>query len=289
MNLPDTYCLKDGDLAVLVSPRGGSLRGLDFAGNSVMMPAGGPLGDMANFPLVPFGNRIEFNRFQLNNRTYAFRPNSADPFYLHGDGWLCDWSLVAVEDSSIELALQHHPDDLSPYHYSAWQRISVNGNAVTFELSVTNDAEETMPFGLGQHPFFVRTPATRITASVREYWSERTGHLPGTTAPTPDDLDFQRCSCLPKRFINNAFGGWNGTALIAWPELGITAAIDASPAHDVLMIYAPAERDDFFCLEPMTHLPNAHQMKEFGGLTLLSHAETLHSQMTIQFRRQDNG
>lgn len=289
MSEPALHRLADGDLAVLVSPRGGSLRGVTLGETEIMVAAGGPNGDAASFPLVPFGNRVEFNRFSLEGRTHTFEPNSTDPLYVHGDGWLMDWTVEAATDTRTELRLRHHADATGPYDYSARQTISVEGNSLTLDMAVTNEAAETMPFGLGQHPFFVRTPKLGITAAADRFWFERAGHLPGQQGVPPADLDFRRSCGLPDRFINNAFGGWNGQALIAWPELGVIAEVETTPRLEVFMLYAPTERTDFFCLEPMTHLPNGHHMEEMGGLTLLRQGETLRFSMTIKFRRQDNG
>ncbi|NWJ25458.1 aldose 1-epimerase [Rhizobium sp. RM] len=289
MSATEIYKLDSGDLAVLVSRRGASLRTVTFAGIPVMIGAGGPSNDMASFPLVPFGNRVEFNQFRFGGKTYAFKSNTSDPFYVHGDGWLRDWSVEGVGDPSIELAFEHLPDEQSAYHYRARQRITVSEDTLTLDLSVSNKAAETMPFGLGQHPFFVRTPSVRIKASADEYWSERAGHLPGSKEEFPSDLDIRTGAGLPKRFINNAFGNWEGTASIEWPELRLEALIETTPSHAVLMLYAPSDRQDFFCLEPMTHLPNAHHMESLGGLTLLKQSETLHSHTTIKFRRHDHG
>lgn len=81
--------------------------------------------------------------------------------------------------------------------------------------------------------------------------------------------------------MNNAFEGWNGRAAIAWPELGIQAALEADGALDRFMLYMPVNRSDFFCLEPMSHLPNGHHLPDFGGLTPLAPGEALAGTVTI--------
>ena len=93
--------LRQGDLAVRVSPRGAAVSAATFRGIPFLVAAGGPDGTMANFAMVPFGNRVEGNSMSFAGRDYAFQPNTSDPLYRHGDGWLGLWQL---EDSSSKHA-----------------------------------------------------------------------------------------------------------------------------------------------------------------------------------------
>ncbi|MGO8026786.1 aldose 1-epimerase, partial [Rhizobium leguminosarum] len=71
-------------------------RGVPF-----LVAAGGPEETTANFAMVPFGNRVEGNIMSFAGRDSAFQPNTSDPLYRHGDGWLSLWQL---EESSPEHA-----------------------------------------------------------------------------------------------------------------------------------------------------------------------------------------
>lgn len=281
--------LHDGQLDVWVSTKGGSVSAAFFEGTPILVAAGGPDGQAACFPLVPFGNRVEFNSFSVGQDFLRLKPNSSDPLYVHGDGWLEDWTITDSNSQTIELSLRHPANDKTPYDYAAHQRISVSEGCLTMELSVQNEAAKPMPFGLGFHPFFARTDAVTVKASVQTFWTERHGHLPGPPAVIPADINLADGTTLPARFINNAFSGWDGRAEIIWPELGLSAELEATPNNDVIMFYTPADRRDFFCLEPMTHLPNGHHLADFGGLVLLEHRQHLQSGFSIQFRKTSNG
>lgn len=282
---PETLLLSDGAVQVRVARQGAALTDARFDGEAFLVPGGGPDGRFASFPLVPFGNRLEHNSFALEGTDYGFLPNSADPLYLHGDGWLEPWDIDKVDRTSVTLSLRHRPGPLSPYDYSAWQTVSLADNGFTLELSVRHEGEKPMLYGLGQHPFFARTAQTRLTAPARTAWSERAGHLPDESGPLPRELDFAEPALLPDRFVNNALTGWNGRASIIWPEFELAAEIDASPIHDIYMLYMPVDRTDFFCFEPMTHLPNAHHMSGYAGLKRLAAGESIRSEITIRLRR----
>lgn len=44
------------------------------------------------------------------------------------------------------------------------------------ELSIINTTDLPLPFGLGFHPWLVRTPLTRLTAEMGAAWLEDTQH-----------------------------------------------------------------------------------------------------------------
>ncbi len=269
--------IADGDLEISLSRLGGAIRSASFRGTAFMIADAGAV----SFPLVPFGNRVEYNVMTVGGRDYCFRANTADPLYLHGDGWLGLWEIVSQDARRVEMTFHHAADAVSPYSYEASQSFSISDNRLVNTLRVTNGGDAPMPFGLGFHPYFIRTPQTLLAASATHFWTERDGHLPDERGPVPELLDFSRPRNIPPHWINNAFEGWDGHARIVWPELKLVADIDAAPIFGNYMIYKPGGDADFFCFEPMTHLPNGHHMPEFGGLVLLPPGESLSGKMAI--------
>jgi aldose 1-epimerase len=274
--------LHSSDLTVRVSSVGGAILSADYRGTPFLVAAGGPDGTVGSFPLVPFGNRVEHNRMTVGGREYRFAPNSSDPLYLHGDGWLAAWEIEAVSEDRLQMSFEKTADEGSPYAYRAQQTISVAANELSLGLSVENLGACPFPFGLGQHPFFPRTPGTILKASAQAYWSEREGHLPERRQSIPKSLDFRNGVSLPSQWVNNAFEGWDGKAAIAWPELGIRLLLEADPLFDIGMIYMPTDRTDFFCFEPMSHLPNGHDRPDLGGLRLLARGERMTGEMRFR-------
>ncbi|MBB4191400.1 aldose 1-epimerase [Rhizobium aethiopicum] len=277
----DEIELSHGDLAVRVSRRGAAVTAATYRETPFLVAAGGPDGAMANFAMVPFGNRVEGNTMSFAGRAYTFQPNTSDPLYRHGDGWLGFWQLEEASVEHVQFSFSRSVDRVSPYAYLTRQEIRLAGDSLVLTLSVENRGETALPFGLGQHPFFARTPKTRLTIAADRYWNERPDHLPDMPGPVPDDFDFRSGKLLPQKWMNNAFEGWNRRAAIAWPELGIQAALKAEGALDRFMLYMPTDRNDFFCLEPMSHLPNGHHLPEFGGLMPLAPGEALAGKVMI--------
>lgn len=282
-----------GDLKVTVSERGGALRAVEWRGIPVLVPAGGPLSETACFPLVPFGNRIAGNRFDFRGQTYTLEPNTGDPLVLHGGGWLEDWQLETQNNGALRLRLSCAASSRSPYAYDAFQHLSLDEERLSLTLGVTNRGDMALPFGIGLHPFFRRTPDMTVQMRTRDMWSEGEGHLPKARQCVPKDLDFSEPRAIPSRWINNAFEGFGGKARMHWPDIGLKVTLDCDPVFDVMMIYATAESasvgvSDFVCLEPMSHLPNAHNMADLGGLNILEPGENLAGSISLTFRKTQN-
>ena len=219
----------------------------------------------------------------IDGATYHLRPNTdGDPLYLHGDGWLVDWRTVEQCPDAVTLRHEQTPSDATPYVYRAEQRIAITKGCLQLDLSVENRGGVTLPFGLGQHLFFPLTRTTRLEAEASHLWTEAAHNLPGAREPVGGDLDFRKPATVPHRWINNAFEGWDGRAQMSWPGLGLGVEIEADPVFGCYMIHVPGEDADFVCFEPMSHLPDGHNMPGFGGLRLLSPGERLSGRVSLR-------
>jgi len=286
----DVIRLQKGGLTVDVSPLGGAILSASWHGMPILMPTPSPglasqgLGAEACFPLVPFGNRIENNAFRFDGRDYALSPNAADPLVLHGDGWLRRWAIRERTPQAIVFCYRHEADAASPFAYAATETIEIGDDSLSLSLAVTNQATKPLPYGLGFHPYFPRTPATRILANVKRYWSERERHLPDSAGPLPPDFDISAGTKLPARWLNNTFDGWDGKARIEFPENSLAISMDADPCFGHIVIYSPSAEDGFFCLEPMTHRPNGHSEPSVSGLVALAPGTTLAARVRLRCR-----
>jgi len=83
---------------------------------------------MANFAMVPFGNRVEGNTMSFAGRDYGFQPNASDPLYLHGDGWLSLWQLEDASAEHAQFCFSRSADRVSPYAYLTRQEIRLAGD-----------------------------------------------------------------------------------------------------------------------------------------------------------------
>jgi len=210
-------------------------------------------------------------------------------FPIHGNGFRLGWDIAGRTPDSVTLTVTS--DGPGPFRYTASVTYKLTGTTLVQSLSITNRAQETLPYGLGFHPWFVRTAATTLEASAGTVWLEDADYLPAGSAPVTarPDWNFATAKPLPPTWINNLFTGWTRTANIQWRDRGLSARIGASNTLGAYLVYSPSSAVEFFCFEPVSHLIDAHnqtpsavsELGQLGGLTALDPGEMVTGSMTI--------
>lgn len=211
---------------------------------------------LASSPMVPWFNRIPGGGFAFGGKFYPIAKNDPlDEFPIHGDGWLSPWELTAHQPDRVTLRLRSRA--IPPFDYEATQVIVLTGTALELTLSIRHLGAEALPYGLGQHPWFVRTPATRLHAPAAGTWLPQPPQFPASmrTDPIPEKWNFSRPHALPPDLIDNGFAGWNGRARIDWLDRSVAVDVEADSGARFYQVYSPDAQAPFFCFEPVTH-PN---------------------------------
>lgn len=264
---PDILPLAAGPLRCTLCPRvGGSLAGLtlDTPGGPVDLlrptpadaPAAGEADRFACFPLVPFSNRIAHGRFVFDGREVRLPcPPPHAPHSIHGHGWSAPWRVDTADGATARLVYTHAPGHW-PWRYSAVQAVALDPAGLTVTLELVNDGDSPMPAGLGLHPYFPKPPGTRLTARAGAVWLNGPTILPERRVPVPPEWDFSAGAPMDGVVIDNGFPGWDGSAVLAWPDRGLALTLRADPLFGHLIVYAPPG-GDFLCVEPVSHMTDA--------------------------------
>jgi aldose 1-epimerase len=165
---------------------------------------------------------------------------------------------------------------IGPYRYRATLGYALDEGGLKCVLKMTNTGE-TMPFGGGFHPWFPRFSDTNVKFAASGVWLEDNSHLPidHISLHERPEWNFDAGAGLPDDAINNAFSGWCGRARIVQPRLGIAVTLEAAAPLNTLLVYSPGADSPFFCLEPVSHPVDAHNMPEKPGLVVLETGATL--------------
>jgi aldose 1-epimerase len=264
--------LESGRRRVLIAPRvGGAIAAFyDLIGDDQplhwLRPATAealavrnPLG-MASFPLLPYCNRLRDARFTFNGEHVDLsRDGNAFDHALHGNAWRREWTVGAREASTLELHFLHEPGDAPghhwPYRYNATQRFELSEQGLFVTLTLRNLSDRPMPFGFGHHPYYPRTPATRIHAQVRAMWHATPDLLPTHLGPhaVVDQLGSAEGLLADAVDLDNNFAGWSRQATIAWPDEGRSITLSADAPFDHMVLYAPSAHPDLLCVEPVSN------------------------------------
>jgi aldose 1-epimerase len=291
----DPVTLRSGPLGVVLAPAvGGAIvrfwsegprAALDF-----MRPAppdGQDPWSMASFPLVPWSNRIRDGQFVFGGHAVTLATGGAlGRHALHGHGFQRPWSVLAVSRTAAILEYRHGAATSPggwPWAYRATQLVTLSEDRLTLELRLTSESSEPMPAGLGCHPYFPRTPQTTLTARVRGLWLTDDEVMPRELVTPPPDRDPSMGLAVDRVALDNVFTGWDGRAVIAWPEHDAGLTIAADPPLSCLVVYTPPGQT-FFCAEPVSHAADAVNLarsRSDTGLLTVGPGATVSSTVTF--------
>jgi aldose 1-epimerase len=294
----DPITLRSGPLGVVLSPVvGGAIarfwaQGSEGTGSAVELLRPAPHlaierrdpWAMACFPLVPWSSRIHEGRFAFGGRTVTLSPNRPPERHaIHGLGFQTAWSVEHLRPALAVLEHRHAPDAW-PWAYRAVQRIALTPAGLELELALKNEGDAAMPAGLGWHPYFPRTPETTLTARVGGLWLTDAEILPVACVAPPPDRDPGRGLAVDRAALDNAFVGWDGQAVVTWPERRVQLRLATRSPLGTLVVYTPPG-EAFFCAEPVSHITDAFNLAAAGrtdtGMLSLAPGESVRATLTL--------
>jgi aldose 1-epimerase len=266
--------------AELLPASGGAIATLRHDGQDVLRPAPPGASDplaMASFPLVPYANRIAHGRFDFAGRSIELPRNFGDhPHTLHGAGWQSLWTVIDATVSTATLRLDHEGDAAWPWCFIAEQRFELMANSFEQALTLRNEADTAMPAGLGFHPYFPTGRETRLQARVAGAWLADATQLPTERVAADHFGDWAAGDSVTRQdLVDHCHDGWDGVATITDGPRTIRLTANGTAW---LHLYMPSG-EPFFCVEPVSHLPDAIN-RPGNGMTSLAPGEA----MTITMR-----
>lgn len=254
--------LTSGETSVVLAPEiGAGIVGWMRGRTPVMrraIPEAAADGDphaMACFPLLPYCNRIGRACFTWQGVDYQLARNFGDhPHAIHGMGWQRPWAVESAASRAATFGLDHRPDPSWPFAFHAEVSYRLEAGGLIVDMAITNRHGFAIPAGLGLHPYFPKAhdPALRFNAAAA--WANGADALPATFGPVPDDWRHTDYRPVAASRLDNCFTGWDGAASVkAGPA---SLRIEASAVFRNLQVFTP-HRADFFCVEPVTHIPDA--------------------------------
>lgn len=214
------------------------------------------------FPLTPFSNRLRDGRCLFRGREIRLPRNTAGPHVEHGHGWQRPWQVSEAGPDHAILRLDHRPDAW-PFAYEMRQRFRLGPDGLEIELVTRNTGDAAMPYGFGLHPYFPRTPQCRLRAAVTGLWETDAEVMPTEHVALPAALDPRAGLRVDAHALDNVLTGWDGRAVIHWPERRARLVLEAEGPLRFLVLYTPPG-EDFFCAEPVSNCTDAFNLANDG-------------------------
>ena len=277
---PRTVTLAGGECTLAIAPHiGCAWTSLAWRGQPVLRPTAAAAVAQGNvratgcYPLVPYSNRIAHARLRHAGRDHALARNFGDhPHAIHGVGWQRAWTLVDAAPDRAVLTHEHRPgtDDARaawPWAFDATHAMHLHGDAdattLFATLTIESRADEPFPFGLGWHPFFPRTTATRLAFDASHVWRNDETCLPVERIEVPAAWSFVAARATDL-VLDQVFAGWSGKAVLEQPHGGYRLTLRADRALSRLVVYIPEGRDHL-AVEPVTHDTDAFNRRANGA------------------------
>jgi aldose 1-epimerase len=267
--------LEAGNCTTIIDPSaGGRVTSLVVDGRELLVQHGSDAFHWGSFPMAPWVGRLRQGRLEFDGRAVRL-PINAHPHALHGLVTEREWRVTAVDEHSVELAVDlgnpADPDCSWPWPCQVTQSVVLGEDTMDFTLTV--HATEPMPADIGWHPWFVRTvsmPHGAVEAELevpggRVYLNDADGIPSGEVGPPPP------------RPWDYCFIGLTGAPSVRWPGfLELTVASECD--HWVIYDMEPAG----ICVEPWTGPPNSLNGPE---RTTVTPSAPLEATMSWSWRR----
>jgi aldose 1-epimerase len=232
----------------------------------------------ACYPLIPYSNRIRNAHLRFAGRDYVLIRNfGTSPHAIHGVGWQRPWTVDEASAQHALLSLRHDARGdaagawpwpfhaTQAFHLAEAARADATVSAVlVVTLTLANIGVESFPFGLGWHPFFPKTPATRLAFGADFVWRNDATQMPEERIRIPDKWRFDPSRALDAITLDNVFTGWRGAATVSDSARELTTTLRADRACSFVVVYAPPG-SDFVAVEPVTHETDAFNRAAAGA------------------------
>jgi aldose 1-epimerase len=271
---------------VIMAEHGGAVLGWRDGGTDLLRhaaPDAALAGDVRAagcFPLLPYCNRIAQGRFRWADREYRLARNFGDhPHAIHGIGWQRCWMVERATPDAVTLLLRHDAMGPAaatwPFAFDATLDYATGERDLSVTLTLTNRHAGPAPAGLGLHPYFPRIPGATLQFAAQGVWENDATTLPVRHVAVPPAWDHRVARPVGAVRLDNAFTGWDGRARIGAGSASLDIAAD--PVFGTLQVFTP-EGADFFCVEPVTHAPDALNRPDLPrdqAMAMLEPGETL--------------
>ncbi|MDX2102587.1 MAG: hypothetical protein SF002_08605 [Alphaproteobacteria bacterium] len=249
LRLATAQAMCEIDPALGAGVRRWCVAGVDYLRHA---PAPSTARETGCYPLVPFCNRLGEGVARLGDAAWPVRPSFGDPpMACHGDGWLSIWRVAEAAATTATLVLESGE---APWRYHSTLTAALSDAALSLTLTVVNHSAETMPFGLGLHPFFADAEGATVQFAADTVWLEGPDLVPAHAIQVPPELDHRVGQPVPPVRRNLCYSGWDGVARLTWPD-GRRLTMTAPGARHLHLFRLPDQ--SFLCLEPQTHLSGA--------------------------------
>jgi aldose 1-epimerase len=238
-----------GDWQALICPeQGAAFASLQWQGHGVLQPtpegARHP-GSYGAFWMLPWANRLDGGRIA----GHAMPINrAAEASAIHGLARDLPWEVVSA---TPDHAVLQQRLNVPPFDYTAQLAVTLAADSLLMEMTLRHEGAAPAPYGMGWHPWFVRSAATSLHLNATQRANHTARGLPESLTPCAG-IAADEAGLIG---LDNFFASWDGVARLVTPAGIITLTATGDFAAGV-QVYAPPAQS-VICVEPVSHMPDA--------------------------------
>lgn len=228
----------------------------------------------ASAVLFPFVNRIENGKYTFQETAYELEINQIEENNaLHGLIFNKNFKIytqnISEDFASVTLSyIETKKPKGFPFNYTVFLKYTLTKTALTFEVTIKNEDENSFPFSIGWHPYFY---SSNLSESFLKFKSYKKMELNEKMIPVKIEHHILKKDLLQIKDtpLDDCFILENEYVTFTTPNY--TIKLNSSSKENYLQLYTPKERRTI-AIEPMTAAPNSFNNKL--GLKLLKPRET---------------
>ncbi len=271
----DTISLTAGRTRVLIAPEaGGRIVQIEILDGDAWLPLLVAPDDLQTlldepllwgcYPMTPWPGRIDGARFEWQGTFYEL-PSNDGVHSIHGRGVYVPWKAVYVGEVSCRLEVTLTSSVEWPFPSRLSHEIRVLENGAQLALTVQNEGTESIPAGVGWHPWFRRDvragTVPRVRVAAAGHYDSKADLIPTGAVNAPSgDADLGECPGIEGRQLDDFYVGVRQPMEIRWGDILLTMTSSENCRHAV--VYTQSDRG--FCVEPQTCAPDAFNMAARG-------------------------
>lgn len=230
--------------------------------------------------LYPFANRLEedsipleYSKHRIPENTKGLRRDS-NGLLLHGilyykKGWEPEVLRNSQLDSYYEARFEYGEDllEIFPFTSILKQELELEGNTLTFTLSITNTSSKPMPLSVGYHPYFFVPERWKKNGKI---FTNGTKYYETNEKLLPTGKLLPSAKILAKGELENVLLDHNFTEFHPkekpFSELILRnrkIRLELINGFDHILLFTPKGKD-FVCMEPMVGPVNAFFLYQKG-------------------------
>ena len=224
--------------------------------------------------LFPFPGRIEKGKYSHNQQSYQFNCNHVDGFNaIHGLVFDKHFKLAILETSkgNAKVVLSYISDDRLegfPFKFQLIVTYLITENNLQLSIDVKNLGEDSLPFGLGWHPYF---NSENLKSSTLSFSSEEQLVCDENLIPKSVKKNILNPTfSIENQFFDDTYILSNKKVIFKTKKYTLDM-IFSETSEAFLQIFTPQHRKSI-AIEPMSCSPNVFNSK--NGLKTLQANET---------------